>query len=645
MQSSSTASSALAGRRSERWSERVQQVGAGIATFAVLAAVAAANGGYDPPSWGLATVLLLTVAGVALAVRPELALSRPELVMLASFFALTAWMLASALWSDDAGASFLAAERGLVYVAALTAVFVLARPRMVVGLLAGCLAAAVATVMNGLVGLIVPSTVAVHGVAQTGRMAAPVGYWNGLAVVAAIGLIIGCGLAARSSTAAGRLAALAPLPVLAVGLYLTFSRGGWLALAFGLVAMLLLETRRWQLACVLTACAPALALDVLVTAGSPALTHVGSPLGAATSQGHRLGLTIAATLPLMAAAAVATLWIERRWSPSPRVTRIARVLALVTVLAVAASPVVVYGSPAAVAQHLYDDFNARAPGGFRAGRSLNARLFSLSGNGRIALWRAAFSDYHRHPLVGSGGGTYERWWLGHRPSTLKVRNAHSLYLETLAELGPAGLVVLILAMGTPLVVAVRRRSSPLIAVAAAAYLAYVLHAGVDWDFQLPGVTLFGLACGAAVLVGTRMGSVWWVRPAWRWAAMAAAALLVVVSLGALRGNLALDRSTQAATAQNWNAAIADARTAHTWQPWSDAPLVALGEAELGAGRFGAATAAFHQATGLAPDDWQAWFGLARSTTGAERRQAVQRALELNPREPVVVVLAQASGSP
>jgi O-antigen ligase len=648
MRSSTPVSRPLALDHSGTWGERWSTAGTAVAAFIALSAVAAANGGYDPPSWGLAAAPLLTAAALALAVRSRVVMSRPERIMLTAFSGLTGVMAVSALWSGDAGAGFLAAERALVYVGALATVFVLVRTDAVAGLLAGCLAAAAATVMNGLVGIVAPSTVAVDGVAQTGRMAAPIGYWNGLAVVAAIGILLGLGLAARSTTATARIAALAPLPLLAVGLYLTFSRGGWLVLALGMIAMLALETRRWQLAVVVASALPALALDVLVTAASPALTHVGSLLGPATAQGHRLGLVIAGTVPVMAAAALTTLWVERVWKPSRRVTRIARVVVLAAVLAGVAAPVVVYGSPRAVAQNLYNQFDARPPGGFRsthgqAGKSLNDRLFNLSGNSRIQLWSSAWSDWRAHMVLGSGAGTYARWWLAHRQGTLKVQNAHSLYLETLAELGPLGLLVLLAGIGVPLVIAVRRRGSPLVAVAAAAYLAYVLHAGFDWDFQLPGVTLFGLVCGAAVLVAARPSAGRALRPWLRWSAVAIAAILVIAALAGLRGNLALDQSARATAAGNWSAAAADARIAHAWQPWSDAPWVALGEAELGSGHYASASTAFTHATRVAPGDWQAWFGLARSTSGAERRQALTRALRLDPHEPVLTLLARASG--
>ena len=82
-------------------------------------------------------------------------------------------------------------------------------------------------------------------------------------------------------------------------------------------------------------------------------------------------------------------------------------------------------------------------------------------------------------------------------------DAHSLYLETLAEIGPVGLLLLLCALAVPIFAAVRARDHPLAAVGAASYAAYLVHAGVDWDWEMPAVTLAGLLCGIGVLATDR----------------------------------------------------------------------------------------------------------------------------------------------
>ena len=137
------------------------------------------------------------------------------------------------------------------------------------------------------------------------------------------------------------------------------------------------------------------------------------------------------------------------------------------------------------------------------GADLNARLCSASGNARADYWRIAWHDVTAHPALGSGAGTYELRWYRERPNVFGARDAHNLYLEKLAELGPAGLCLLLVALATPLVALRRRPPNALLAGAAAAYVAFLAHAAVDWDWEMLTVTLAALGCGAALLASGR----------------------------------------------------------------------------------------------------------------------------------------------
>src|SRR5439155_13230276 len=123
------------------------------------------------------------------------------------------------------------------------------------------------------------------------------------------------------------------------------------------------------------------------------------------------------------------------------------------------------------------------------GANLNNRLFSLAGNGRPDYWKAAWHDWRARPLLGSGAGTYEQYWLQHRSIQSKVRDAHSLYMETLAELGLPGLALLVSMFAVPLVAAFRVRRSRLTAGAVGAYIAFLVHAAADWDWEMTVITL------------------------------------------------------------------------------------------------------------------------------------------------------------
>ena len=70
-------------------------------------------------------------------------------------------------------------------------------------------------------------------------------------------------------------------------------------------------------------------------------------------------------------------------------------------------------------------------------------------------------------LVGSGAGSFKRYWLEHRPGAWSIRDAHTLYIEMLAELGPVGLVLILAAFGYHSSWPCARRR-PLVPIAAAA---------------------------------------------------------------------------------------------------------------------------------------------------------------------------------
>jgi hypothetical protein len=140
-------------------------------------------------------------------------------------------------------------------------------------------------------------------------------------------------------------------------------------------------------------------------------------------------------------------------------------------------------------------------------------------------------EWELNRALGSGAGTFDRYWLHYRTVSSFARDAHSLYLETLAELGPIGLALLLAVLLIPLL-ALRGGRDPLLATAAGAYVAFLVHAGVDWDWEIPAVTLAGLACGSAMLVARRRADAPELRVAGR--------VLVFVPVAAL-GILALIR--------------------------------------------------------------------------------------------------------
>jgi O-antigen ligase len=121
---------------------------------------------------------------------------------------------------------------------------------------------------------------------------------------------------------------------------------------------------------------------------------------------------------------------------------------------------------------------------------------------RSSYWHVAWHEYLAHPVLGSGAGTFAYYWerSGRVLRFGGALDAHSLYLETLAELGTIGLLLLALMLLVPLYAGVANRRAPYVPVATGAYLAFLVHAGLDWDWEMPAVIVAGLSLGAACLV-------------------------------------------------------------------------------------------------------------------------------------------------
>jgi O-antigen ligase len=134
----------------------------------------------------------------------------------------------------------------------------------------------------------------------------------------------------------------------------------------------------------------------------------------------------------------------------------------------------------------------RTSGGGPAQGADPSRLVSAQSN-RYEYWRVAFSAFGDHPLNGGGSGSFRTVWLRERTIDETVRDAHSLYFETAAELGIVGLAALAVFLFGIVSMA---RSSPGAGGAIGALAVYAVHAGLDWDWEMPALTLVALTLAA-----------------------------------------------------------------------------------------------------------------------------------------------------
>jgi O-antigen ligase len=134
-------------------------------------------------------------------------------------------------------------------------------------------------------------------------------------------------------------------------------------------------------------------------------------------------------------------------------------------------------------------------------RGATAERFADIGSNRADYWRVAAGSFAAAPLEGVGTAGFRVEWLRERDVAEGAVDAHSLYLETAAELGLVGLALLAAFVGG--VAACARRltfeDGALAAGPCAALAALALHAGIDWDWELPALTLVGVLLAGAVV--------------------------------------------------------------------------------------------------------------------------------------------------
>ena len=603
-----------------------------VLAAAIAAIVTAANvseGGYFSQSWGWIALAFLVPTAVLLILDGSRAPGGLRLAFVGLLGALGVWIALSSIWSISSSASMREVERMLVFVALALAVAFVLRRGDATAVVAGVALGATLVCSYALATRLFPDRFDTFDdpiIAY--RLAEPLGYWNALGLLATIGLLGLVGFVAhgRSRVASG-LSALA-VPVLATTLYFTFSRGAWAALAIGLVGTVSLDPRRLRLVWYgLVGAVPA-ALCVAFASQQDALTTEDAPASAATREGHRLALIVVAAALASALLALGARAVAER-VPIGRRTRRGFDLGLAALAAVTVvAGLVSVGGPREGLDKLERRFDA-AP---VTGVDLNDRLFSISGNGRSETFRVAWEAARDAPLVGQGAGTYEYAWYVRRSGPLVVRDGHSLYIETLAEVGIAGLALLGTALLILVIGAIHGRRTRFVAAGSGAFLAWAAASGFDWHWEMVGVTLTALLAGGAGLLASERRAPRPLADGVRLALIGATVGLSIFGVVSLVGNQALFAGREALAREDWGEARDHARRADALLPWSFEPALVLGDAAAGVGDRSGALDAYRDAVADDPENWVAWLRLGQVARGSERATAYQRVRELNPLE-------------
>jgi O-antigen ligase len=634
----------------------------GIAALILLAPAAVVYlsfnaGGYFPSAPGFVAIVLAQalVLRTTLAERPFEGFSRALAIPLAALTLYAAWELASALWSHATARTLDAYDRTLLYVLALVLFGSVSYTRARASWLIRALATGLAAVcVIGLTSRTLPHVWPTTTQFFADRLNYPLTYWNAEGMVAAMALILGFHLTADAEGHwSVRVIAAALAPAVAATLLLTFSRGSLAVAAIGLVAYCVL-TRVHTLPTALIAVVPAsaVALRSAWDATALATAHPTSPQ--AISQGHHVAVVVAICMAVAAVLRAALVPLDGRMARSDLVRHPPSRRVRTAIGAGIAATIVVVALALGAAGEASREYDKFVKGTKEAAVThTRERLTDPANNGRLPLWKAAVHIYQAHALHGTGAGTYQQFYPQYRSEQAYVTDTHSLYLQSLAELGWVGGALIVLVVGGILGGLATRIRGPDRAIYAALFavaLAWTLHQAFDWDWQMPAVTLV-----VFVLVGLALARPQDRGPALRglpasrtlvalgWLVLAVAPLLVSTSYARLQ------HSGRQLTSDNCRGAKRTALSSLSLSAKRPQAYAIVGVCDLQLGFAPAAVAAMRKATEYERQSWENWYWLAvaRAAAGSDPRAAARRALALNPLEPLLqhAVRHLATGDP
>jgi O-Antigen ligase len=432
-----------------------------------------------------------------------------------------------------------------------------------------------------------------------------------------------------------------------VTLLLTFSRGAIVAAGIALLGYLAIVRQRGA-AFGLLAIAPPTAIGVVAAYRSELLASEDFAGPAGLAQGHDLALVV--TLCMVAAGAARALLLAVEVGLERAIDRggwprgsSARWLSLAgaSSLAVAGIVLALFLDVPDRVERQYALFVAGPP----SVTDTRDRLTSASNNGRLEQWSVALDAFRAAPLTGHGAGTFQVLWTGARATDLYVVDGHSLYLESLAELGVVGLALLGAAQATLLGALLIRARGPdrgPHGVLAAAVLAWVVHTGVDWHWELPAVTAWVFALGGLAIAAPRAPAAGRLfAPLTRIvAAIGCLVLAVTPGLVAL-SQQTLDDSTSAFRRGDCRRTADAALSSISLLSVRPQPFELLAYCDMRAGLSRLAVKSMEKALARDPANWEYHYGLAlvRGASGLDPRPQAATALAHNPRSRLVQAAA------
>jgi len=591
--------------------------------FALVLYLALVSGGYELITRSQVGIVVwwAILLGAAFGLFPVIRVTRSGWTVLAIMGVLTLWTALGALtWTQSTERSVIEVSRSVTLLGFLL-VLLLVQGRDGLRRSVGAAGAAIATVaVVALASRYHPAWFDI-GELPVGypiaRLNYPVGYWNGLGTLMAIGIPVLLWVASRGKTIAGRSLAAAFLPLLVLVTYLTASRGGLIEVAAAILALVILTPGRPAL--LARAIFPgifSLVLLILINKRPELRDNLG---GVANQQGTQMiWLT---SLVVIAGAGLAWL-LESRILPRiewPSASRSTMSVVGLGLSALVLSGLIVGLASGSIAER-WDQFKEPV-----TESATVDRLSSVSSGERYQYWQTAADAGESSPVTGLGPGTFEYWWARNGTGPSYVRDAHNLYLEGFGEMGIPGLLLTLGLVLVPIGLAVRRATRdadderrPAFAAAAAGMIAFAVAAGIDWAWELTVLPALFFVLVAAVCGPdgeTRRGRMnapdfhLPLLPAVRVGIAAVALIGIFVIWVPMSGNQKLLKSQELYREGDFAGSLVKAKDALDRMPWSATTNIQIALLHNEAGNGRAALKAARNAADDDPYNWQAWYVL------------------------------------
>lgn len=571
--------------------------------------------------------------------RGDLALSRPVLLSVYGLVGLVVWTALSGLWSPAPDVAIADAQRAAGYAVCFALGLWLCNllgPRM-------HLALAPVAIAGGVAGLVTVGALLLGDDIRTylfgdGTLQYPLGYRNATAAFFLIAVWPALGLARNRELGWGwRAVALGAATISVEMALLAQSRGSIIAVAVVLVVYAAIAHERaralgWLAVAVLPALVVIPSLTDLYTAVNEGTLGAGRDEMRSTGQAALGGLALSLGLAFIATRLEGRLLTTD--AASTRADRFATRGLLAGLVVGLVAFVAAVGNPVDFFADKVDELRTEGTPAFQGQSS---RFTFDAGTERADLWGVALEDAGSDPLFGDGAGGFQYSYTQNRSHAgQNARDAHSVELEVLAELGVPGLGLLTLALAAAVSAVMRSRrlgpSAAGLATAALTATAYWLtHSSIDWFWTYAAVSapvfmLLGAASAPSICAPRQR------RGSGRTVVVVAAAVLAV----SLVPPYLSERYTNNAY-RSWRSdlgqAFADLDRARSLNPLAEEPWLAEGVIARESGDAERELEAFRGAAEERPEEWAIHYFLALAYLDGEpnlARRELDVALELNP---------------